>query len=62
LGDSVARYIQDKMVNELNLVETLIPQKSKNQVNIFHTSDFLTNKNTVMVLVLGSGKVLAGNN
>lgn len=62
LGDLIVTEIQEIMKNECEMVEVFVPEsepKAK-QSNIFHSPDFFTNKETLLVLICGSGAVRAG--
>jgi len=64
LGDLVARHIQNVMVKDYNLQEVLLPLKTghydKPRMSIFHTKEALTTRDTLLVLIPGSGRVMAG--
>jgi len=59
LGDLIVTEIQNIMKAETKLVEVFIPEDEK-AVNIFHSPDFFTNENVLLVLICGSGAVRAG--
>jgi len=63
MGDLIAPYIQEKMVNEFKLQEIFLPENASPahaKTNIFITPDALTNPNKLMLLIQGSGAVRPG--
>lgn len=60
INEFIVSHIQKKLENKLNMKKVLIPMNSKEQTDVYMTTDFTSNKERLLVLIPTKGEVSPG--